>query len=74
MVEIFTFIISLVILIVFLVMASNIGTVVKILRRIEMNSMSIKSSLEKLTDKEAQKSPDKMTVEEKARAFDKSLK
>lgn len=69
-----SFIIGLTLLIVFLVMATNIASLVKILRRIEMHSMSIKSSLEKLTDKEAQKAPDRMTTEEKARAFDKSNK
>jgi predicted Holliday junction resolvase-like endonuclease len=74
MVELFTFIISLILLIVFLVMAINIGSIVKILRRIETNSNLIKNSFERLSDNESQKNPSKMTLEEKARAFDQRNK
>lgn len=75
----FSFVIGLTLLIVFLVMTSNIGSILRTLKRIESNSVGIKSSLERISKSVApieitKKSPDQMTTEEKARAYDKGTK
>jgi len=63
----------------FFMMASNIGSILSTLRRIELNSMSIRGSLEKISKslqahEPAAKAAGQMTVEEKARAYDKGKK
>jgi hypothetical protein len=65
-----TFVIGLTLLIVFFVMATNIGTMVKILRRMEAQSQSIKISLDKLANTIPNEKSKSMTVEEKAKAYD----
>jgi len=62
-------------LVCFFVMASNIGSILKTLKRIELNSVNIRSSLEKIAStvpgrESPKKSPDQMTMEEKATAYD----
>lgn len=69
-------ILGLALLVCFFVMAGNIGSILKTLKRIELNSVNMRSSLEKIVgsmpaNDPARKSPDQMTTEEKARAYDK---
>jgi hypothetical protein len=72
-----TFVLSLGILIAFFIMASNVSSILKASRRIELELMDIRNALEKLKkgetpkENETPKDPSKMTTEEKARAFDR---
>lgn len=66
-----TFVIGLTLLIVFFVMATNISSMVKILKRTESHMQSMRISLDKLANTGLQSKPlDQMTIEEKAKAFD----
>jgi hypothetical protein len=56
----------------FFVMASNIGSIVKILRRMERNSISIDQSLERIKGTLINEESSKLSDQEKARRFDQS--
>lgn len=80
--QLFTFIsliLGVALLVGFFVMAGNIGSILTVLKRIELNSMDIRGSLEKIAasvpkNEPAKKPADQMTTEEKARAYDRGEK
>jgi hypothetical protein len=69
-------IVALFLLIAFVITAFNVESILRTLKRIERNSISTMLTLDRIANKlapheEPQKSPDQMTVEEKARAYDR---
>jgi predicted aspartyl protease len=64
-------IVCLLALIVFFVMATRITEIVRILRRLEMNSTTIRAAIERQA---MRVDPKGMTDEEKARAYDRGQK
>ena len=63
-----SFILSVVILVIFFVMASNIGSIAKSLRRLEGNSISMKNALERIDAKDSSRM---MNDADKAAAYDR---
>ena len=67
--EIISLLIGLILLVVFIVMASNIGSILKTLKRIEVYLFSISNALDKIVGKLPPDAPDKL--KEMTKAFDK---